>query len=48
MCLVAKSCLTLCDSMDFSPLGSPVRGFLRQEYWNWLPFPSPSYNYIHI
>ena len=28
-------CLTLCDPMDCSPLGS------RQEYWNGLPCPSP-------
>ena len=25
-CLVTKSCLTLCDSMDYSPLGSSVHG----------------------
>ena len=39
--LVAKSYLTLCDPMD---CGSPVplfTGFLRQEYWNGLPFSSP-------
>ena len=26
LCLVTQSCLTLCDSMDCSPLGSSVRG----------------------
>ena len=36
--LVAQSCPTLCDSMDFSPLGSSVHGdFSRQEYWSGLP-----------
>ena len=29
--LLAKSCLTLCDPMDCSPLGSSER-FSRQEY----------------
>ena len=27
--------------MDCSPPGSSVHGFLRQEYWSGLPFPSP-------
>ena len=27
--------------MDYIPPGSSVHGFLRQEYWNGLPFPSP-------
>ena len=27
--------------MDYSPPGSSVHEFSRQEYWNWLPFPSP-------
>ena len=35
-----QSCLTLCDSIDGSPLGSSVPGS-RQEYWSGLPFPSP-------
>ena len=26
VCLVAQSCLTLCDPMDFSPPGSSVHG----------------------
>ena len=33
------SCMTLCDSLDYSPPGS-VHGFSRQEYWSGLPFPS--------
>ena len=41
VCLVAQSCLTLCD-----PWTVPARllcpwGFSRQEYWSGLPFPSP-------
>ena len=39
--LVAQSCLTLCDPMDYSPLGSSVHGILRQEYWSGLLLPSP-------
>ena len=35
---VTKSCPTLCDPMDCSPLSM---GFPRQEYWSGLPFPSP-------
>ena len=36
-----QSCLTLCDSIDGSPPGSPSLGFSRQEHWSGLPFPSP-------
>ena len=38
-CLVAQSCLTLCDPMDYSPPRSSVCGFSRKEYWSGLPFP---------
>ena len=31
-----QSCPTLCDSMDYSPLG-----ISRQEYWCGLPRPPP-------
>ena len=37
VCLHAKSlhlCLTLCNPMDYNPLGSSVMGFSRQEYWS--------------
>ena len=27
--------------MDYSPPGSSVLGFTRQEYWSGLPFPTP-------
>ena len=33
-CLVAKLCLTLCKLL--------FMGFLEQEYWSGLPFPSPA------
>ena len=36
-----QSCLTLCNSIDRSPPGSPSLGFSRQEDWSGLPFPSP-------
>ena len=39
---VAQSCLTLCDPMDsILHQAPPSMGFSRQEYWSWLPFPSP-------
>ena len=41
---VAPFCLTLCDPMDCSLLGSSIplsMGFSRQEYWGGLRFPSP-------
>ena len=39
--LVTQSCPTLCNSTHYSPPGSSVHGFSRQEYWSGLPFPSP-------
>ena len=37
-----QSCLTLCDSMDYSLPGSPLSmGFSREEYWSGLPCPPP-------
>jgi len=38
---VAQSCLLLCDPRCYSPPGSSVHEFPRQEYWSGLPFPSP-------
>ena len=38
---VAQSCLTLCDPMDYNCQAPLSMGFLRQEYWSGLPFPSP-------
>ena len=39
--LVAKSRLTLCNSMDCSPPGSSVHGISQARILEWLPFPSP-------
>ena len=36
-CLVAKSCLTICNHLQ----PSATMGFPRQEYWRGLPSPSP-------
>ena len=39
VCSVASDSLSL---LDCSPSGSSVHGnFFRQEYWSWLPFPTP-------
>ena len=43
-CLCAKLlplCVTLCDHMDCSSLGSSVCGITSQEYWSGLPCPPP-------
>ena len=34
--LVAQSCLTLCDLMDDSPLGSSVYGILQARILEWV------------
>ena len=38
--LVPKSCLTLCDPMDCSPLGSSVHGILQVNKLEWVATPS--------
>ena len=35
-----QSCLTLCDPMDCSPLGSSVHGFLQAGILVWVAMPS--------
>ena len=40
-CVGAQLCLTLSNSMDCRPWGLLSMGFLRQEYWCGLLFPSP-------
>ena len=35
-CLVAQSCLTLCDPMDCSPPGSSVHGILQARILEWV------------
>ena len=39
--LFSQSCLTLYNTMDYSPPGSSVHGIYQQEYWSGLPVPSP-------
>ena len=40
-CLVAKSCLILCDPMDCSTPVSSIRGILHARILEGLQFPSP-------
>ena len=40
-CIVTKSCPTLVTPWTVAHLALLSLGFLRQEYWNGLPFPSP-------
>ena len=40
LCLVAQSCLTLCDPVDCSPPGSPVHGILQARTLGWIAMPS--------
>ena len=35
-CLVAKSCLILCDRMDYSPPGSSVHGISQAKILEWF------------
>ena len=37
--LVAQSCPTLCDPMDWSPLGSSVHGILQARILEWVAVP---------
>ena len=39
--MVAQSCPTLCNPMDYSLQGSSVHGTFQTRYWSGLPFPSP-------
>ena len=42
--LVTKSCVTLLQLHGPVAYQAPLSmGFPRQEYWSWLPFPSPGY-----
>ena len=38
--LVAQSCLTLCNPLDYSPKAPLFMGFSRQEYWSGSQFSS--------
>ena len=39
--LVAQSCLIFANPWTVICQVALSMGFPRQEYWNWLPFPSP-------
>ena len=41
VCAVTQSCPTLCDPLDCSHQASVSMGFVRQECWSGLPFPTP-------
>ena len=41
MCVHAQPGPTLCNPIDYSPPGSSVLEFSKQEYWNRLLFPPP-------
>ena len=38
---VTQSCPTLCDPMDYSPLGSSVHGIFQARVLSGLKFPPP-------
>ena len=41
-CVLSYFCrVWLCNTMERSPPGSPVRGISQQEYWSELPCPPP-------
>ena len=37
--LVSQSCLTLCDPVNCSPLGSSVHGILKARILEWVVMP---------
>ena len=39
-CQVTQSCLTLCDSMDHSLVGSSVHGIFQVRILEWVAMPS--------
>ena len=46
MCLVAQSCLTLCNPMDCSPPGFSVYGLLQTRILEWVAI-SFSWDLLH-
>ena len=36
---LAQSCLTLCDPMDWNPLGSSVHGIVQPRTLEWVAIP---------
>ena len=41
VCSASQLCLTLCNTMDWSPQGSSVHGIFQARILEWLSFPSP-------
>ena len=41
VCLIAQSCLTLCNPMDYSPPGSSIHGLLQARIMEWVAIPFP-------
>ena len=41
--LLSQSCLTLCNSMDYTLSGSSVRGILQARILEWVAIPSPGH-----
>ena len=39
VCVCAQSCLTLCDSKDWSPPGSSVHGIFQAKILEWVAIP---------
>ena len=46
VCSIAQLCLILFDPLDYSPPGSPVHEFSKQEYRSGLPFPYSGYIFL--
>ena len=41
VCLVAQLCPTLCNPVDYSPLGFSVHGILQARILEWVAMPEP-------
>ena len=41
LCLVAQSCPTFCDPVDYSPPGSSVHGIFQAGILEWIAIPTP-------
>ena len=39
VCVIAQSCLILCDPRDYSPSGSSAHGILQARILEWVTIP---------